>query len=248
MLPRVTDSSAGPLAVLHLPALTEPSRTPLVAVPGLGLSLEVPARTLCLLQQVVGSIVVALPGYGMPHEGGRAADPAVLAARLLHHREIRGLPRTVLLGHSASCQIVVEAAVQDPSKVTGLILVGPTTDPRADSWPRLARRWLRTAAWERLTQVPVLVRDYRHTGLLEMGRAMDVARRHRIDHALKRVSCPVLVVRGRHDRIAPADWASALASTTAQGRAVTLARGAHMIPITHPSALAAQLNAALPSM
>jgi pimeloyl-ACP methyl ester carboxylesterase len=247
-MPRVTDSSARTPAALHLPALAEPSRAPLVAVPGLGLSVEVPARTLRLLQPVVGSVVVALPGYGMPHERGTAADPAALAARLLHHREIRRLPPTVLIGHSASCQIVVEAAIQDPSKVTGLILVGPTTDPRADSWPRLAQRWLRTAAWERPTQVPVLVRDYWHTGPLEMRRALDAARRHRIDHALERVSCPVLIVRGRHDRIAPAHWASSLANTTAQGRTVTLNCGAHMIPITHPSALAAQLAAALPWM
>jgi pimeloyl-ACP methyl ester carboxylesterase len=55
-------------------------------------------------------------------------------------------------------------------------------------------------------------------------------------------------VRGRHDRIAPAHWASSLANTTAQGRTVTLNCGAHMILITHPSALAAQLAAALPWM
>jgi hypothetical protein len=30
-----------------------------------------------------------------------------------------------------------------------LVLVGPTTDPRAARWPALAVRWLRTAPWER---------------------------------------------------------------------------------------------------
>jgi pimeloyl-ACP methyl ester carboxylesterase len=53
--------------------------------------------------------------------------------------------RAVLLGHSASCQIVVQAAVRDPHRVTALVLVGPTTDPRARSWLGLAGRWLRTA-------------------------------------------------------------------------------------------------------
>jgi pimeloyl-ACP methyl ester carboxylesterase len=221
--------------MLHLPPLPNPHRAPLVAVPGLGLSVEVPARTLRLLQPVVGSIVVALPGYGVPRQPDTTVDPAALAARLLQHRDTRRLPRMVLLGHSASCQIVVEAASQDPARVAGLILVGPTTDPRAAGWPRLAARWLRTAAWERPAQVPVLVRDYRHTGLLDMGRAMNAARRHRIDHALKTVSCPVLIVRGRHDRIAPADWVSSLVNSTPHGQAVTLARGAHMVPITHPT-------------
>jgi pimeloyl-ACP methyl ester carboxylesterase len=207
---------------------------------------EVPARTLRLLQGTE-STTVALPGYGMPPEPDTAMEPAALAARLLQHPAIRRAPRAILLGHSASCQIVAEAAIRDPAGVAGLILVGPTTDPRAVSWPALAARWLRTAVWERPGQIPVLARDYRHTGLLPMGRAMNAARRQRIDHALRMVSCPVLIVRGRHDRIAPADWTSALARLAPRGRAVTLAEGAHMVPITHPAALAAQLETALPA-
>jgi pimeloyl-ACP methyl ester carboxylesterase len=76
-----------------------------------------------------------------------------------------------------------------------------------------------------------------------MARAMDAARWHRIDRLLARVTCPVLVVRGRHDRLAPADWVSTLAELTPQGRAVTLPAGVHMVPITHATALAAQIAA-----
>jgi pimeloyl-ACP methyl ester carboxylesterase len=165
-------------------------RPPLIAVPGLGLSVEVPAGTLRLLQPAHESTVVALPGYGSPYEPGTALDPAALAARLLRHPETRRASRAILLGHSASCQIVAEAAVQDPARVAGLILVGPTTDPSAASWSTLAARWLRTAAWERPFQVPVLVRDYRHTGLTTTGRAMDAARRHRIYHLLRKSPAP----------------------------------------------------------
>jgi pimeloyl-ACP methyl ester carboxylesterase len=80
-----------------------------------------------------------------------------------------------------------------------------------------------------------------------MGRAMDGARRHRIDHALKRVSCRYSFVRGRQDRIASADWASSLPARLHRDGLVTLACGA-MVPITRPTALAAQLAAALPWM
>lgn len=225
--------------MLRLPGPAHPASAPVVAVPGLGLSVEVPARTLRLLQPIVGSTVVALPGFGMPRRTGTVTDPVALAARLL---DIVPEAPVVLLGHSASCQIVVEAALRAPARVVGMILVGPTTDPRAAGWSRLAVRWLRTAVWERPEQVPVLARDYRRTGFLGMGRAMDAARRHRIDHALATVSCPVLVVRGRHDRIAPADWTAALAKCAPQGHAVTLPAGAHMVPITHPTALAARIR------
>jgi pimeloyl-ACP methyl ester carboxylesterase len=209
----------------------------------LGLSVQVPARTLRLLQPFTRSTVVALPGYGVPRRPGEALDPTALAARLLRRLDALRIRRTVLLGHSASCQIVTEAAVQDPARVIGLTLVGPTTDPRAAGWPAIAARWLATAIWERPGQVPVLVRDYRQSGLTTMARAMDAVRRRRIDHALAQVTCPVLVVRGRHDRIAPADWIAALAELAPHARAVTLPVGAHMVPITHPNPLATQLEA-----
>ena len=233
----------GPPAVLRLPGPAHPSPAPVIAVPGLGLSVAVPARTLRLLQPVVRSTVVALPGYGVPVAHGAAPDPAALAARLRDRLDAAHVAQAVLLGHSASCQIVVEAAVRDPARVVGVVLVGPTTDPRAGGWPALALRWLRTAVHERPGQIPVLARDYHRTGLADMSRAMDVARRHRIDHLLPGVACPVLVVRGRHDRISPADWVATLAALAPQGQAATLPAGAHMVPITHPAALAARIEA-----
>jgi pimeloyl-ACP methyl ester carboxylesterase len=213
-----------------------------VAVPGLGLSAEVPARTLRLLRSAGGSVTVELPGYGIPAAGGSRLDPGTLAGELLARLDDVGVDQAVLFGHSASCQIVVEAAARAPDRVVGLVLVGPTSDPRALSWPALAQRWLRTAAWEHPGQAPLLVRDYRRTSLSSMARAMDAARRHRIDHALAGTRCPTLVVRGRHDRIAPADWASALADIATCGAATTLPAGGHMIPLTHPRLLADRMG------
>ena len=123
--------------------------TPVVLVPGLGLGPESYARTVEHL--VTPYHVVTLPGYGEPAGAREDLHPRALAVALAE--KIR--ERSVLVGHSASCQIVAEAAVQDPTRIAGLILVGPTTDPRAAGWPRLAARWLRTAAWERPAQVPV---------------------------------------------------------------------------------------------
>lgn len=230
-----------PPGVLRLPGAGAAAHPALVAVPGLGLSTEVPARALRLLTGP--STCIALPGYGLPVGRGTALHPGALADDLLRRTDALDVHGPVLLGHSASCQVVVEAALRRPDGIAGLVLVGPTTDPRADRWPRIAARWLRTAAWERPGQVPLLVRDYHRTGLGGMARVMDAARRHRIDRALARVGCPVLVVRGRHDRIAPADWVEGLADAAPHGRAVTLPAGAHMVPITHPAALAAEVGA-----
>jgi pimeloyl-ACP methyl ester carboxylesterase len=213
---------------------------PLVAVPGLGLSAAVPRQTFDRLPHP--SEVVELPGFGRPAPRGTALAPDDLARLLLARLDALAVGRAVLLGHSASCQVVAAAAVQDPERAAGLVLVGPTTDPRASSWPALAARWLRTAGHERPGQIPRLVRDYSGTGLASMRRGMGAARRHRIDRALAAVRCPVLVVRGPHDRIAPQDWAAALAAVTPHGRVRTLPAGSHMVPITHPAALATAIE------
>ncbi|MFC5949331.1 alpha/beta fold hydrolase [Pseudonocardia lutea] len=204
-----------------------------VLVPGLGLSGASWGPTLGVLG--AGAEVVTVPGFGERAPRRTALDPAAQACRVLESADLAG---RVVLGHSASCQIVAEAAARARRPPAALVLVGPTTDPSGRSWPRLAERWLRTAAHEWPAQAPLLARDYLRTGLGGMARAMDAARRHRIEPALAATPCPVLVVRGRHDRIAPAGWAEHLARTAPRGRAFTLPEGGHMVPLTHPQLVA----------
>jgi pimeloyl-ACP methyl ester carboxylesterase len=218
-------------------------RTPIVAVPGLGLSAEFTNRTLDRLSRP--STVVLLPGFGLPAGCHAPQSPRELAQLLLVRLADLGYGRAILFGHSASCQIVAQAAAQAPGRVAALVLVGPTTDPQARDWPSLAARWLRTAVWERPGQLPLLLRDYWRTGLGAMSRGIDAARRDRIDHVLTAVEAPVLVVRGPHDRISPRRWADNVAAAAQHGQAETLSAGAHMLPFTHPDALAACIDAFL---
>jgi pimeloyl-ACP methyl ester carboxylesterase len=228
-----------------------------VIVPGLGLTGESWAPTLHAMARRVLAAgdfgTMLLPGYGLPAGEQDDLHPAMLARRLLD--ELDGRQAHLLIGHSASCQVVAHAAASAPDRVAGLVLVGPTTDPRATSWPRLASRWLATARHEDPRQVPSLVRQYRQTGTGTMLRAMDAARSDRIDDVLRRVGCPVLILRGWHDRIAPSDWLATLTgraggSSTGAGRraAVTVPAGGHMIPTTHGELVAlevARFSAAL---
>lgn len=221
------------------------SGTAAMLLPGLGLG--VPAWMPTVHGLIAHGWVVdqgavrPLPGYGLG--AGRRDDlrPRALAERLVDDWP-EGPGRAVLMGHSASCQVAVHVAVLVPHRVEGLVLVGPTTDPRAATWPRLARRWLATARYEPPRQVPALLRQYRRTGLRTMTRAMDAARADRIEHEITGVTCPVLVLRGRHDAIAPPDWTARLAAGRAR-RAVTLAAGGHMVPLTSGGAVAAEIDA-----
>lgn len=213
----------------------------LVCVPGLGLDSRAWAPVLDSLPGWHTS-VVELPGLGTRPGHGDDVSPPALGELLVRRHLSSGTP-VVLAGHSASCQVVVEAALAAPEAVTALVLVGPTTDSRARSWPALAGRWLRTAVHEPPQQVPTLARSYARVGLIHMLNTMNAARGHDIRHALARLSCPVLVVRGPQDRICPGDWAVELAATAAvTSRAITLAAGAHMVPLTHGSSVADQVR------
>jgi pimeloyl-ACP methyl ester carboxylesterase len=219
---------------------TPAAATELVAVPGLGLGQEAWRPALARLAEA-GAVVEALPGYGLSVARCGARSPAQLAEYLCRH-----LTRPVtLLGHSSSCQVVAHAAALRPELVERIVLVAPTTDPRATSWTSLAGRWLRNAAHEDPRQVPALVRQYRHTGLGSMVATMDAARHDDIRTTLAQVRCPVVLVRGRDDRIVPADWLEALAAAGPDRTVVEIPEGAHMVPLTHPGTFAEHVAPAL---
>ncbi len=210
----------------------------LLLVPGLGLTAAAwePTVRELVRRGVDPARVTVMPmqGYGQPLDPADSTVPRDAARRLLD-TAVRPDREYVLVGHSCSSQIVAHAAALAPERVVGLVLVGPTQDPRAAAWPRLAGRWIANLGRETPRQLPSLLRQYRRTTVRSIFRTMDTARHDRIDETLADVRCPVLVVRGVHDRIAPDDWCRAL------GPSVTLSGGAHMVPITDGALLAAEV-------
>ena len=215
-----------------------------VGVPGLGLTDPTLAG---VLERLGPWRVERLPGYGRRAPRRVPVDPPAVAAALT--ARLRDLPGPLaLVSHSSSCQVVAETALLLGDRVVAVVMVGPTTDPRAATWPRLVARWLATAAHEPLGQVPLLVRSYSRTGPLSMARAMGASRRHDLLRAVRRLPCPLLVTRGRDDRIAPGDWVATVAAEAPDGRSADLPRGAHMPPVTHPAVVARAVRDAFPTL
>lgn len=221
--------------------MNHPARVPdplIVLVPGLGLD----ERAWALVRQRLAGRVhtVRLPSLGRRSPRGMDLRVERQAERLLSEPIVQGADSVVLVGHSASCPVVVEAALRSQNGV-GLVLIGPVTDPRALTWPRMLGQWLRTAPHEPLREVPVLLPQYRHTGAATMVRGMDAMRWYRTDQALTRLDLPVVVIRGARDRIAPQDWSARL-SAIGRGRLQVVGGAAHMLPLTHPDAVVAAVR------
>ena len=206
--------------------------TPVVLVPGLGLGPESYAPTLEYLDAQYD--VVTLPGYGERAARGVDLRTAALAERLAVR--IKESP-VVLVGHSASCQIVVAAAIAHPDLAKALVLVAPGGDLTASSWATLASRWARSAVWDSPRLVPTLSRQYFRTGFATMARAMEAARHYDLAAAIPALSTPTVVVRSKHDRLAPPQWAQQIADKS-HGEAWTLPTGSHQPVLTNGRELA----------
>lgn len=198
----------------------------MVLVPGLGLD----ARSSHRLRELLTADVVLLPGMGLPHPVPSLEE---LADRLL---SAVGEGPVVLVGHSQSCQVVAVAARE--ARVVGVVLLGPTTDPRLRSVRGLVAAWMRTALREPWWQVPLILLQWWSTGPRPMAALWRVAAPDDIDRRLREVAVPVAVVRGTRDRLCRHDWADRLAATAPRGRLVEIPGAAHMTPQTHPEAIA----------
>ncbi|MEV5960880.1 alpha/beta hydrolase [Kribbella sp. NPDC051952] len=211
--------------------------TPVVLVPGLGLGPESYAKTVEHLTTPYH--VITLPGYGEPAGAREDLHPEALGAALAE--KIR--ERSVLVGHSASCQIVVETAVNHPELVHALVLAAPTGDIRMSSWVDRTVRWLGSA----VPEVPKLIRavtpQYARTTIPAIARAAEAARHHDLAAIITRVRVPVVIVRGKHDLISPAEWVQRLAELS-HGEARTLETGSHMPILTNGPEVAALIQRA----
>jgi pimeloyl-ACP methyl ester carboxylesterase len=197
-----------------------------VLVPGLGLD----ARSSSRLRALLPAEVVLLPGMGL-----RGPVPSVdeLAARLCARL---GDEPVVLVGHSQSCQVVAAAARDE--RVAGIVLLGPTTDPRLRTPWGLTGRWLATVLREPLWQYPLVLAQWLRTGPRAMAALWRSAAPDPIDRRLAEARVPVVVVRGSRDALCPGDWARALVAAAPSGELVELPGAAHMTVQTHPAAVA----------
>ncbi|GAC1401134.1 MAG: alpha/beta hydrolase [Chloroflexota bacterium] len=215
-----------------------PDAVPLVLVHGVIASSRYLLPTAALLAPDYRVFVPDLPGYGKSSKPVGALQVTQLADALLAWMEANTLDSAVLFGNSFGCQIIVDLAVRHPSRVSGLILVGPTVDPRAHAFLPQAAKLVFDLFYERPSLFLVETYD-----VLQMTpwRAFGEVRamlRDRIEEKLPNLSMPVLVVRGGNDPIVPQRWVEEAASMIPNARLATIPGAPHAVNYSSPAPLA----------
>jgi 2-hydroxy-6-oxonona-2,4-dienedioate hydrolase len=202
---------------------------PLVLVHGLGVSADYWVRNGPPIA-AAGFRVLApdLPGFGRTE--GPAAGLGVKAQAEAVRRWARSidLEPAVYLGHSLSCQAILELAVARPEMVRGLIMAAPTGEGSGTRRLLAQARGLFQDLHRESPKLAALVAQaYLRAGPVRVIRTWRLGASHDPMPLLDKVEVPGLVVRGENDPVVTVGFCDQLAEGLGEGRVVVVPGGSH---------------------
>lgn len=176
---------------------------PYVLVHGIGMGRSV---YLDLVERLPGRVIAFdLPGFGEAPEPERTLTMARHADLIAAFLRSIGVTDAVIIGHSMGSQIGAELAARHPSLIDGVILAAPTVNSASRSIQEQATYLLRDLMGERPLVLWRGAREYLRGGP-HLIRKIRATVSHEPEKAYARVQCPVLVLRGERDPLAPVSW------------------------------------------
>lgn len=179
-----------------------------------------------------------LPGHGASDADARALTIPELADALAAWMDAWGLRGALVVGQSLGCQIAAELAVRHRRLVAGLVLVAPTSDPAAPTVARQLARAARTAPFEPLALLALVVRDYARASLPVLVGELRELVAHRLEDVLPRLALPARVAGGALDFVVPPAGAERVARLAGAPAPAIVPRRAHAVHFEDPDAVA----------
>jgi len=201
------------------------------------------------------ALALDLPGHG--RSGGQALTSiSSIADWTMRVMDAAGIARAALVGHSMGSLATLDAAGRHPERATRLALLAPSVPMPVSEALLAAARANDHAAYELITEWSFAPAHQtggnRQPGVWMTGNALRLMERLRpgVLHvdlsacndyrdglaAARGVRCPVLVVLGDRDRMAPARNARELIAALADKRVVTMADTGHSLMVESPDA------------
>lgn len=217
-----------------------PQRPPIVLVHGLGMSGEYFVPFADALAATHDVYALDLPGYGKTPNPERALTVSELGEVVAGVVRTLELDSPVVVGHSMGCQIVADTVARNPGLYAGYVLIGPTVDPGARSLLAQSSRLMRDTLREPPRNNLMVFRNYLRMGPLRYLHTVRHMLADRIEESVSRCSIPGLVVRGKSDPIASAEWARQLVDLAPNASLVEIPDAPHALQISQAQELAAE--------
>ena len=197
-------------------------------------------------------LAVDLPGHGAS-EGPAAASVEEMGAWVARMIDAAGVSRAAYVGHSMGALIALEAAASDAGCL-GLVMMGAAATMPVNPALLKAAHGQEHGAVEAMigwgVGRPLQIGGNRAPGSWVAGAGLRILERglrgplavdleasnayQGAEQAASGVSCPVLVLAGDDDRMAPLKGARALSGTFAKGQLVVLPATGHMMSVERP--------------
>jgi pimeloyl-ACP methyl ester carboxylesterase len=170
-----------------------------------------------------------LPGFGRTEGPWRGLNVDEQARALDAWAGAMGLGPAVYVGHSLSCQAVVDLAADYPGRAAALVLAAPTGDRRKKRRLREAVGFLRDIPREPLSLVPWIADAYLRAGLVRWFMTWWAGKHHDFFGTARRVRVPSLVLVGADDPVVSERFASTIAAVLPGSRFGVIENAAHAL-------------------
>mgnify|MGYP001799551637 FL=1 len=230
---------------------------PLILIHGVGLRAEAWAGVMPQLSAQFAVSAVDMPGHG-GSPLGKARELTDYVSRFVDY--VQSLDQRVFVaGHSMGALIALELAAQFPDRVAGVAALNAIYRRTPDAALAVQARANALNAEARASAEPTLERWFGRNPTVWDADAANACRTwlnsvdlegyaaaYRIfayhdgpdDMALKNLRMPVIFQTGSHDPNSTPEMSKTMASLAPVGRADVVAGAAHMMPMTHPGAVA----------
>jgi 2-hydroxy-6-oxonona-2,4-dienedioate hydrolase len=214
------------------------ARTPMVLVHGLGVASRMCRPVAERLAEHHPVHAVDLLGFGLSGKPPEALDIEELADSLARWIQLAVRTPVVVVGVSLGAQVAAAAARRHRELFAAAVLASPIVEPSRRTWSRQLVRLPAELATQSMRLTGIQVGDYAACGPRRPLHTFTHAMRFRIDDAVARIECPVLVVRGTRDPLVSHDWAAELTSRARNGELAVIPGGVHATTYENPIELA----------
>ena len=196
--------------VIHEQVSASGQETSIILVHGLGVSgkyFEPFAEHLSKHYDVYN---IDLPGYGKTSKPYPALTITELSDVLLDYIEEKRFRKVILIGQSMGCQIVAHAGAKNPSMIHKMILLAPSVNKNERNAVMQTYRLIQDIFHEPISATALVFGEYIRMGIRRYIQSANYMLNDHIEQTLQYYTQPVLIVRGKKDKIVPYDWATHL--------------------------------------